>query len=190
MSDHALAAANLIERIGLLSRADEKVDDLYPAQWSALRYLKRANRFSGTPTALTRYLGTTRGTVSQTINALERKGYVQKKPGKEDRRSIDVILTPAGHRKLEDDPILRLAKNVEHALESGAPKLRQMLEDTLRVIVQTNAGYTFGQCHTCRHFLLNHNTSKKQPHRCALLDVPLSSDDGELICVEHELLET
>ena len=78
MSDDALAVANLLERISRLTRTEEQIGDLYPAQWAALRYLTRANRFSRTPMALTRYLGTTRGTMSQTIIALERKGYLER----------------------------------------------------------------------------------------------------------------
>ena len=34
-----------------LIKTEEQISDLYPAQWSALRYLLRANRFSRTPMA-------------------------------------------------------------------------------------------------------------------------------------------
>ena len=61
-----------LERLARLMRAREHEDGLNPAQWEALRFLSRANRFSNAPGALTRYLGATKGTVSQTLMALER----------------------------------------------------------------------------------------------------------------------
>jgi len=186
MTDDAMVAANLLERIGRLSRTEEQIGDLYPAQWAVLRYLARANRFSKTPMALTRYLATTRGTMSQTIIALERKGYVARQPSERDKRSVNVELTPAGQEKLHSDPILHLAENLRTALGQDAKSMRAMLENALAELVKANHGQMFGQCKTCRHF--NKNVSKIRPefHRCALLDVGLSNVDSECICVEHE----
>ncbi len=72
----AIEAAQLIERLDRLVRSGESGHGLNPAQWEALRYLARANRFSRNPAALADYLGSTRGTVSQTLIALEQKGHV------------------------------------------------------------------------------------------------------------------
>jgi DNA-binding MarR family transcriptional regulator len=74
-SDRAARAVDLIERMGRLLRASDHASGLNPAQAEALRYLLRANRFSRTPAALAEYLGSTRGTVSQTLLALEAKGW-------------------------------------------------------------------------------------------------------------------
>ena len=64
-----------LERLARIMRAREHEGGLNPAQWEALRYLSRANRFSDSPGALTRYLGATKGTISQTLMALERKHF-------------------------------------------------------------------------------------------------------------------
>jgi DNA-binding MarR family transcriptional regulator len=69
-----------------LMRAGEHEGGLNPAQWEALRYLSRANRFSNSPIALTRFLGSTKGTISQTIEALERKGFITKGPRENEGR--------------------------------------------------------------------------------------------------------
>ena len=185
MSDDDLAVANLLERIGHLSRSDEQLDDLYPAQWAALRYLEQANRFSRTPMALTRYLGTTRGTISQTLNALERKGYVERQPSERDKRSVNVALTKAGRDKLETDPILRLAEVTGTALGGDTVRARQLLEKMLAGLIAENGGRPFGQCKTCCHFRKGDGASRGHPHRCGLLDVDLSEDDSEAICVEQ-----
>ena len=58
-----------LERLARLMRAKEHEDGLNPAQWESLRYLARANRFSNSPGALTRYLGATKGTMVQDASA-------------------------------------------------------------------------------------------------------------------------
>ncbi|MCC6205883.1 MAG: MarR family transcriptional regulator, partial [Hyphomicrobiales bacterium] len=96
VSESALEAARLIDRIERLVRSGVTVHGLNPAQWEALRYLARANRFSRTPAGLAAYLGSTRGTVSQTLIALEQKGFVARQASDRDRRSIDLSLTAKG----------------------------------------------------------------------------------------------
>ena len=171
MSEDALLAANLLERIGRLARTEEQVGDLYPAQWAVLRYLSRANRFSRTPMALTKYLATTRGTMSQTIIALERKGYVDRIPSKADKRSVNVELTDAGRAKLASDPIEKLAEELSSALGGQVARLAEMLATLLREIIHSNGGQHFGQCKSCRHFLPDGGATGRSPHRCGLLDV-------------------
>jgi DNA-binding HxlR family transcriptional regulator len=85
-----------LERLTRLIRADEHVGDLNPAQWGALRYLSRCNRFSNAPAALTRYLGATKGTVSQTLIALERKGLIEKSARPGEARSVVLSITEEG----------------------------------------------------------------------------------------------
>jgi DNA-binding MarR family transcriptional regulator len=87
-----------------LIRADEHTGDLNPAQWGALRYLSRCNRFSNAPAALTRYLGATKGTVSQTLIALERKGLIEKSVRPGEARSVILSLTEEGEKRLLADP--------------------------------------------------------------------------------------
>jgi DNA-binding MarR family transcriptional regulator len=93
-----------LERLTRLIRADEHTGDLNPAQWSALRYLSRCNRFSNAPAALTRYLGATKGTVSQTLIALERKGLIEKSVRPGEARSVILSLTEEGEKRLLADP--------------------------------------------------------------------------------------
>ena len=48
-STDALEAARLVDRLERLARLDATPDPLNAAQWEALRYLARANRYSRTP---------------------------------------------------------------------------------------------------------------------------------------------
>src|SRR6185369_768159 len=74
-------------------------------EWMALRFLSRANRFSRTPSALARYVGTTRGTVSVLIDELERLGYLERKRSAEDKRSVMLSVTQQGKKFLARDPV-------------------------------------------------------------------------------------
>ena len=78
--DDALTAAHLIERLERLARAGAEAERLNPAQWNALRFIASANRFSRTPAALAEFLASTRGTISRTLMALEKNGYVSRDP--------------------------------------------------------------------------------------------------------------
>ena len=186
MSDDATEIANLVERIGQLIRSNEQLGDLYPAQWAALRYLARANRFSRNPIALARYLGTTRGTTSQTLIALERKGYVTRTPSERDKRSVDLDVTAEGQDKLAEDPIAQVAEIADEVLGRAAAATRDQLARLLQRLIELNEGRMFGQCHTCRHFRRGAGNGKATPHMCGLLEVGLSEADSGLICVEQE----
>lgn len=181
-SSAALRAAHLIERLGRVLRAGDYAAGLNPAQAEALRYLASANRFSQTPAALADFLGSTRGTVSQTLLALEAKGLIERLANDRDGRSISLTLTKAGAEFLKSDPLRRLASSMD---AGGADaRLADQLEATLRAAISQRGGRAFGACHTCRHFRCDQRQGSA-PHHCALLDEPLSSADAAAICMEH-----
>ncbi|HRK67172.1 MAG: MarR family transcriptional regulator [Hyphomonadaceae bacterium BRH_c29] len=177
-----LRAAHLIERLGRLLRAGDHAAGLNPAQAEALRYLARANRFSRTPAALAEYLGSTRGTVSQTLLALEAKGMIERKANARDGRSIMLEVTPSGMEFIGDDPVRMLSRTIDAG--GAASRLADDLEAGLRAFLVERGGRAFGACHTCRHFRLNQR-SGNQPHHCALLDEPLREGDKMMICLEQ-----
>lgn len=182
LSSSALRAAHLVERLGRLLRAGDHATGLNPAQCEALRYLSRANRFSRSPAALAEYLGSTRGTVSQTLLALEAKGLIEKKTNARDARSVTVSLTRSGSATLARDPVFELAFAIDQT--GAAPALAEGLETALRASLAERGGRAFGACSTCRHFRQGVRPGAT-PHHCALLDEPLSDADSSLICVEH-----
>lgn len=184
VSARAIEAAHLVDRLERLARGGDG-GGLNPAQWEALRYLARANRFSRSPAALADYLASTRGTVSQTLIALEGRGLVSRRPSKRDGRAIEVWLTADGERVLADDPILALAADLEQSAGAGLDQLVEALAATLRRAIERNHGRAFGACHTCRHFRRGVRGAGASPHQCALLDEPLSDGDSAAICMEH-----
>jgi DNA-binding MarR family transcriptional regulator len=182
----ALEAARLIDRIERLARSGVPVHGLNPAQWEALRYLARANRFSRTPAGLAAYLGSTRGTVSQTLIALEQKGFVLRQVNGRDRRSVALGLTAQGREVLATDPLLGIARDIAQTLGEEAGAVADMLKRALGATIRRNGGRPFGPCRTCRHFRRDADPSPGGPHFCTLLKEPLSEAAGGDICLEQE----
>jgi DNA-binding MarR family transcriptional regulator len=176
----------VLERLSRLMRAAEHDGDLNPAQWEALRYLARANRFSNSPAALTRYLGATKGTISQTVIALERKGYIVKAERPGEKRSIVLTLTAKGEEKLRQDPWARLSVDIDELGSKTRRRLAAGLDELLTAQVKQRSFRSFGFCQTCRFFRDNDKTATAEPYRCILFDVPLSAAESDHICVEHQ----
>ena len=109
----ARETAELLLLVGRLVQADGYDGELSPAQWMALRYLARANRFSRTPSAFAEFQATTRGTASQAIKALEAGGYLVRQRSKADRRSVSLRLTNKGNKALARDPFEVLVRAVD-----------------------------------------------------------------------------
>src|ERR1700751_4283971 len=89
----ARETAELLLLLGRFVQADGYDGKLSPAQWMALRFFARANRFSRTPSAFAEFQATTRGTASQAIRALEAGGYLVRQRSKADGGSVSLRLT-------------------------------------------------------------------------------------------------
>lgn len=176
--------AVLLERLSRILQNEAHLEGLKPTQWEALRYLARANRFSRTPSGLIAYLGITKGTVSQTVNALERKGLVKKTTNAEDRRQVRIDLTAKGSRLLKRDPVGAILQTASALTAREKNDLEQSLQTLLTETLKARNGRPFGACRTCRFFKANH--PEGAPHRCGLLDIKLSAEDSQKICVEQE----
>ncbi|MEJ2419540.1 MAG: winged helix DNA-binding protein, partial [Exilibacterium sp.] len=82
-------------------------------------------RYSGMPMGVTDYLGQTKGTISQSLKNLERKGLIEKLADSEDKRVVHLQLTQAGHAVVDSllpSPLLQsagknLSKQDTHCLE-------------------------------------------------------------------------
>lgn len=168
----------LINRLARLDAAQTRIDDLNPTQLAALDYLSRANRFSRAPSQVADYFGTTRGTMSQTLKALERKGHIRELRSEIDRRSISYHLTATG------TAIAARSGMLQGAIAALDPQERSRLESNLfgllKGCLDRNGGRSFGLCKTCKH----HRTQAGGAY-CALMSVALEPAEAELICHEQ-----
>ena len=169
----------LLERISFLLREELRTfatsEGLKLAQLEALIFLARANRYSDTTSAVVDYLGATKGSVSQTLSALERKGLVERSPDPKDGRVNHCHVTQAGGRVVRRAIVARALPERDH---SGlAASLRQLLREMQR----QRGGRSFGVCGTCRHFQ-RHDRGR----RCGLTGEALTESESRLLCREHE----
>lgn len=186
MADNPARIVDLIERLGRLADALQRSGGLVPAQWEALRYLGRANRYSRHPGALAMFLGATKGTVSQTVIALERKGLVLRSDDPRDRRAVHIDLTEAGRGALAQDPLGDLAEAAAGLSEGAAARLAVDLTGLLSSLQRRRGRPEFGVCDSCRFFRRNGGEDEAGgPHRCGLTQERLGEADARHICVEH-----
>ncbi len=176
---HEVARINaLLDRLSRLIALDGWEGNLNPAQMAALSYLGRANRFSRSPSVVAEYLGATRGTVSQTLKALHRKGLVEESSNPTDKRSISYKLTPEG------DALLAQRRLLDNVLDGLPDKDRAALDAKLGQVVgsalEALGLKLFGACKTCKY----HKSDGAQRY-CMLLDVPLHAEEADQICVEQ-----
>jgi DNA-binding MarR family transcriptional regulator len=181
--ERSAQTAALIERVSRLISSDAHVAGLQPVQWEALRYLSRANRFSMTAAAVTAYLGLTKGTVSQTLMALETKGLIRKQIDRKDRRSKRLTLTAKGRRTLEQDPLLQTQAAIQNLSQKSRQSLQAALGDLLRAKLEHQDRQPFGQCKDCMYFARQH--AEGRPNFCELLEERLSDIEAESICFEQ-----
>lgn len=172
-------AQGLMERISHVLREEQRAlasaHGLALAQLDVLRYLGAANRFSDTVSALVDYVGATKGTLSQTVSALERKGLVRRIPDALDGRIQHCRVTFNG------EAIVRASERAAllDGLSLSAHTVDQ-LDALLRDLLRARGGRAFGVCATCEH----HRATREGRH-CALLNVSLSDEDASRICREH-----
>lgn len=167
-----------IDRLARLSAAEAWAQGLNPTQAAVLSYLCRANRFSRSPSHVANYLASTRGTVSQTLKTLVRKGLVTETRNKADRRSIHYDATAAGRALAQSVPSLDAAAR---SLATGRlAQANETLADILRQALATRGMRSFGLCRTCAH-----HERRGDGGYCHLLKVNLQPVDVGQICHEH-----
>lgn len=168
----------LINRLARLDATGTWADDLNPAQIAALEYLARANRFSRAPSHVADYLGTTRGTTSQTLKALERKAYLTERRSEVDKRSISYDLTDTGRARAMRNGSLR--ETIEALPDQEKQYLVNGLSEILTARLAAGQRRAFGICRTCRY-----HRATGDGAFCALLSIRLAPAETTQICYEQ-----
>ncbi len=182
------SSALLLERLGALIhqsvRDDAARHGLLPIHVQILGYLAQANRYSDLPIAIAEYFGITRGTVSQSLAVLERKGLLVKRPDTRHGKRIHLELTAAGTAVLRDG----WAGRLENALRAAGAE-EAMLADTLRALLvqlqHLNGQRAFGICRQCVHFI-----NEDGGTRCGLTGEALATEQTARICREWTAPQT
>ena len=153
---NALLLHEYIERISRLLDSETRLvgaeHNLQPIQLNALHFLNRSNRYSNTVQGVTEYLGLTKGTVSQTLTALESKGFIQKTADKKDGRVVHLNVTRAGQKLLgKSMPSPAAQRACEQLQDQDQKQLMKHLKQFLTAMQKLNGMNAFGICKTCRY---------------------------------------
>jgi DNA-binding MarR family transcriptional regulator len=180
-----LNAFKLIERISNLLRSEERKKyaaiGLHPVHVQVLEYLSTCNRFSDTPASVADYLGLTKGTVSQSLQVLERKGYIEKSQDSQDGRVVHLALSAVGTKLLDGIKPLDVFAQAQHAMSSQQfTSIEGALNSILSELQKANNAKSFGVCSSCVNFVQRDNHTL-----CNLTQLPLSQSDAKKICREH-----
>ena len=175
--------SRLLDRIGRMARGLQYCHGLNPAQWDSLRFLAQANRFSRTPGALAVFLGTTKGTASQTLNALEKKGYLTRVTDPEDKRVRHIELTADGKLLLAEDPLNCLDLAIERLPADVVDTMAQGLNALCSNMQTRCGGQNMGICTSCGHF---QGATEDGNMRCGYKQADLSCEDAQRVCINFD----
>ncbi|MEE9493508.1 MAG: MarR family winged helix-turn-helix transcriptional regulator [Gammaproteobacteria bacterium] len=178
---------NYVERLSEVLRVGSRQAGaeygLQPVQLEALHYLSICNRYSDTPMAVTEFLGQTKGTVSQTLKVLEKKGFLFREADEDDKRVSHLKVAEAGWQLLARSiPGLLFDKACERLTQAEQSQIVAALDMLLRALLQGNQMKSFGVCATCRY----NQKQDEGGYFCDLLQQPLAVDEVSKICKEHK----
>jgi DNA-binding MarR family transcriptional regulator len=180
--------ASLVDRLARAVHCLQYAEGLNPAQWVALRYLGCANPQSRTPTGLAEFLATTKGTASQTLKALEQKGFVQRAQHRTDRRKSMLELTESGRATLMRDPL----RKVQAAAAGCEAEIDFAIGTLANLVRQIQAGCgmrEFGVCLQCGHRRTGTGcgSAVEEPAAttCGLTGEAIEPADTKKICVNY-----
>ena len=190
MSEHDCSArvvAELIYHLGRLTTGDGLVSGLTAAQWTTLRFIGSANRFSRTVSAFAEFHSTTRGTASQTVKGLFSEGYLRRTQSDADGRVVRLDLTAKGQSILRDDPFEALVEAVGIVPPGAREKLISNLDRMLGYVANRRGKRPFGKCHSCAHLECKYQGKRDGiAYACSLMGEPLESAELDEICVNFE----
>ena len=178
--------SRLLDRIGRMARGLQYCHGLNPAQWDSLRFLAQANRFSRTPGALAVFLGTTKGTASQTLNALEKKGYLTRVPDPDDKRVRHIAITPEGEALLTEDPLNCLDLAIDRLPGEMIDTMAQGLKELCTNLQARCGGQDMGICDSCGHF---QGATDDGNMRCGYKQADLSCEDAKRVCINFDPID-
>lgn len=124
--------ALLLEQMARRLHAQGYANRLFPAQWTALRYLSAAEPERRTASDLARFQGLAPGAVARTVRTLVVKGYVEKAGPVGRGRAERIDLTAKGRAMVKRDPLKIVAAALKPLDAAERAALGQGLERAIR----------------------------------------------------------
>jgi len=168
--------ADLVLQLGRATYADCAASGLTQAQWMALRFFARANRFSRNISGFADFHATTRGTASQTVKSLVEQGYLERTRSDKDGRSTRFDLTPRAEKKLTEDPMDDLVCAVETLGAGQKEETTKSLQQIMISLARERGGSMLGACTLCGHLQTG------DTFHCRLMQESLEASELEQLC--------
>ena len=132
------------------------------------------------------HLAVSQPTATDSINALERKGLVEKRTGS-DKRAVVVCLTEEGRSVLYRSGTGTSAEQAVDALaDHEQAELLVYLVKMIRHLQDIDAIPIQRMCATCRYFEPRKHKDAAKPHHCNFVDASFGQRDIRIDCREHE----
>lgn len=180
-----------LERLASLQRLEQwqaaGPQGLNPTQFAILRLLKRRAQGSRIKT-IARELGLSQPTVTDSLLALERKGFIARESDSRDRRASLIQPTADGRAALAS--VEGQMPRMESALASLSRKeqaaLFHIIIKMIRALLQDEAMPTQRMCVSCRHFRPQAAPGSMKPHYCEFVRAHFGSADLQVDCGDHD----
>lgn len=181
-----------LDRLARLNRLEQwraaGAQGLNPTQLTLLHLLGRPGRESLRVQDITRELGLSQPTVTDSLLALERKGLVARESDPEDRRARRNQLTPQGRAALShlegDMALTRAALAGLSAAEQT--QLLQLVIKMIHALLAQGLMPMQRMCVTCRHFRPEALPGTATPHYCEFVRAPFGPQDLKIDCGDHD----
>jgi DNA-binding MarR family transcriptional regulator len=179
-----------LSRLATVLRADEwnkgKALGLNPTQVSILALLEGRKGGLGVK-EIAAHLGVSQPSATDSINALEKKGHVEKRTVQADGRAVCVHVTDTGVAALRLDPPSDLVGDAIGSLaEIEQQELLVALVRMIRHLQEKNAIPVQRMCVTCRYFDPFVQAGEEQPYYCHFVNAPFGQRELRVDCREHE----
>jgi len=160
---------------------------LSTAQWSALRYLSNANRFSRTPSAFAKFHGTTRGTASQTIRGLVKQGYLTQSRAVGDGRGRQLDLTEKAKAMRLCDPFEAMVRAAGDLPTEVRRQFGESLTQMLHRVARDKGARPFGSCTSCAHLERGGMSAEtEKTYACGITQYVLENENLGQLCVNFQ----
>ncbi len=182
----AYDVAELLVRTATTLSSDCAHRGLREREWTSLRFLSRANRFSRNATALASFIGATRPSVTQIVKTLESKSYIVREPARQDRRRLLLNVTPLGKQTLrEHDPIKHLVDVFSTIGSDDCERLGRLMRQALN-----RAGVASGICGDCAYLTQHGRATPGRPDTkfsCRLYRADISIEESGELCAGFDI---
>ena len=184
-----------LSRVGMAMRIDEwnraKASGLNPTQLAILTLLDGRGSDGLGVREIAAHLGVSQPTATDSINALERKAYLEKRPEASDRRAVRVVPTAAGLAVLAaSDTGDGLAAEALGALDEHEQEaLLLTLVKMIRHLQMAEAIPVQRMCVTCRHFVPFAHADAARPHHCHFVDAAFGQRELRVDCRDHDEID-